>query len=124
MTDRLHLHRLSFFGRHGVLPEERVLGQRFVVSLTLSSDLSRAGRTDSLAESVDYARVAETARRIVEGPSVQLIETLAENIAAALGAEFPSLESATVRVLKPHPPVPFVFEGVEVEITREFARRG
>lgn len=124
MSDRLHVHRLRFFGRHGVLPEERVLPQRFEVSLVLELDLKTAGQTDDLSATVNYATVAETAREVVEGESVQLIETLAERIAELIGLRFPAVRQTTVRILKPTPPVPFVFEGVEVEITRGFPPRG
>lgn len=57
--DRILLRGLVFHGYHGVLPEEQVLGQKFVVDASLSADLAAAGRSDDLADTVSYAAVYE-----------------------------------------------------------------
>lgn len=51
------LKGLVFHGYHGVLEEERRLGQKFVVDIEASADLSRAGATDDLQDTVNYAAV-------------------------------------------------------------------
>lgn len=118
-TDRIVLAGLSFYGYHGVLEEERRLGQRFVVDLTLSLDLRPAGLSDDLAQTVDYVDVYRIAREVVEGPPHRLIESLAESIAARLLATFPSLSAVAVRVAKPGAPLPSSASGeVAVEIHR------
>jgi dihydroneopterin aldolase len=116
-ADRIRLHGLRFDGRHGVFAEERARSQPFVVDVDLSVDLARAGEHDDLALTVDYGAVARRVRDIVEGESVQLIETLAERIAAVLLAT--TVASVVwVRVAKPEAPIDAVFETVAVEITR------
>jgi 7,8-dihydroneopterin aldolase/epimerase/oxygenase len=100
--DSILLEGMVFHGRHGTLPAERELGQPFVVSVELRLDLRPAGRSDDLLQTVDYGRVHQRAKEIVEGPPVNLTETVAESIAAAIVEEFPAVEAVRVRVAKPH----------------------
>lgn len=116
--DKMHLNRMQFYGHHGVFPEENKLGQRFYVDLTLSLDLSAAGRTDELDRTVNYAELYERVKRIVEGRTFRLIEALAENIASDVLHQYTSVNDVTVRVVKPHPPFDIHFDGVVVEIVR------
>ncbi|MFC0230972.1 dihydroneopterin aldolase [Bhargavaea ullalensis] len=117
--DFIHLHEMEFYGYHGVLPEENKIGQRFRVSLSLAVDLAGAGRTDDLELTVNYADVFGLVRDVVEGEPVKLIETVAERIAKRVLAAFPGkVSGCRVRVLKPDPPIPGHYRGVEVDITR------
>jgi dihydroneopterin aldolase len=100
--DSIVLEGMVFHGRHGTLPAERELGQSFVVSVELRLDLRPAGRSDDLSQTVDYGQVHQRAKEIVEGPPVNLTETVAERIAAAVVEEFPAVEAVRVRVAKPH----------------------
>ena len=93
---------MVFHGRHGTLPAEHELGQPFVVSVELQLDLRPAGTSDDLTKTVDYSEVHRKAREIVEGRPVQLVETLAERIAAAALDDHPTVEAVKVRVAKPH----------------------
>lgn len=118
VPDRIELRAMRFAGRHGILPEEHERPQPFEVDVVLELDLAAAGRTDNLAATVDYGPVFETARSIVEGPHVDLIETLAERIAAAVLADHARVDAVTVRVRKPHAPLPGRFDWAGVEIRR------
>ena len=82
--DRITLEGMVFYGYHGVNPEERELGQRFVVDLELEKDLSAAGLSDDLTQTVNYASAYKLAREVVEGQPCNLIETVAERLATAL----------------------------------------
>ena len=93
---------MVFHGRHGTLPAERELGQPFVVDVELRLDLRPAGRSDDLAQTVDYGEVHRRAREIVEGEPVSLTETVAERIAAVTLEDHPSVEAVRVKVAKPH----------------------
>jgi dihydroneopterin aldolase len=116
--DRIVLTGLTFFGYHGVNPEERKLGQRFVVDLALEVDLGPAGRADDLTRTVNYAHVDRIVRDVVEGPPLNLIEAVAERIAAAILAQT-TTRSVWVRVAKPWAPVAGMATGlVAVEIQR------
>jgi dihydroneopterin aldolase len=117
----MRLSRMQFYGYHGVFPEENKLGQRFYVDLELSLDLSKAGQTDDLEQTVNYAEVYERVKRIVEGKPFRLIEALAENVASDVLHQYTSVNDVTVRVVKPHPPFDIHFDGVTVEINRKRA---
>ncbi|MCE5172377.1 dihydroneopterin aldolase [Paenibacillus profundus] len=116
--DRMQLHRMEFFGRHGVFQEERALGQLWYVDLDLQIDLRQAGVSDNLNDSVNYADIFYMVKSIVEEQSFQLVEALTERIAAALLDAYPRINEATVRVTKPHPPFDIHFQGLTVEMTR------
>ncbi len=118
MTDRLELRGMRFEGRHGVLPPEHVTAQPFEVDVVLEIDLAPAGRADDLGRTVDYGAVLEAARAVVEGPHVDLIETLAERIASRILDEQARVEAVTVRLRKPEAPLPGVLAWAGVEIRR------
>jgi dihydroneopterin aldolase len=114
---------MIFFGRHGTLPAERDLGQRFVVDIELRCDLRAAGASDDLSRTVDYSEVYRAARAIVEGPPVALTETVAERIAQAVLANQPLVESIRVQVTKPNVRLDdTVLAGSTIDILR--ARQG
>jgi 7,8-dihydroneopterin aldolase/epimerase/oxygenase len=117
--DRILLEGMVFHGRHGTLPAERELGQPFVVDVELRLDLRPAGLSDDLTQTVDYGEVHEQVKEIVEGPPVNLTETLAERIAATVLEEHPPVEAVRVKVAKPHVRLgETVLEGSAVEILR------
>ncbi len=117
-TDRLVLTDMIFQARHGVLPVERRRHQEFRVTVELELSLARAGRGDSLADTIDYCAVQAVVRRVIEGSHRKLIEALAEEIAQGLLKAFPRVRAVRVEVLKPSPPVRFKFAGVTVQIRR------
>ena len=117
--DRIILEGMMFYGYHGVNPEERELGQRFVVDLELEKDLSAAGLSDDLTQTVNYASAYKLAREVVEGQPCNLIETVAELLATALLSRL-SIDGVRVRVRKPWAPVKgSVLDSVAVEIVRK-----
>lgn len=119
MVDILRVRNMTFHGYHGLLPEEARLGQRFEVDVELRLDLGPAGRGDDPSRTADYAAVYRVVEEVVVGPRrYDLVEAVAEAVAAAVGQRFPGVESILVRVRKPHPPVPSHFDGLEVEIER------
>ena len=99
--DEVFLEGMRFYAYHGVNPEERVQGQRFVVDVRVAADLGEAGRTDDLTKTVNYSQVYRRIREIVEGPPRALIEAVAEEIAAAVLLDFAVADAVTVTVRKP-----------------------
>ena len=118
--DRVLMRGLAFYGYHGVMPEERRLGQRFIVDIDMSVSLGDAGRTDDLTKTVDYGGVLADVRAIVEGPPLSLIEAVAERIAAKILVAY-AVDAVRVRVRKPDVPLPATLDYVGVEITRRRA---
>ncbi|RDB32046.1 dihydroneopterin aldolase [Exiguobacterium sp. RIT594] len=117
--DRIHVTGMRFYGYHGVFAEETKLGQRFNVDLSIGLDLSRAGKTDDLRESVNYAELYEVTKRVVEGTPLQLVEALADRVAKHVLALDERILETTVKVIKPDPPIAGHYEHVAVEIHRK-----
>ncbi|WP_080843583.1 dihydroneopterin aldolase [Cytobacillus gottheilii] len=116
--DKIYVNKMTFYGYHGVFPEETKLGQRFILDLTVETDLRQAGKTDQLDDSINYGELYDVCKQIVEGKPYKLVEAVAESIAEALLLRFSTIDSLTVKVIKPDPPIPGHYESVAVEITR------
>lgn len=118
MSDHIRVEGIAVYGRHGVLPEEETLGQRFYLGLDAELDLAPAGRADDVALTVSYADLTAIAVAVATERRFRLIEALAETIAQEILAGFPAIAAITVRVDKPSAPVPAILERVGVTITR------
>jgi 7,8-dihydroneopterin aldolase/epimerase/oxygenase len=114
---RVAIVGLEVFGRHGALPAERELGQRFVVDVALDLPDCDGVASDDLADTVDYAALAASVAEIVAGPPVALLERLAELIAQRALAE-PRAGSVEVTVRKPHVALPHRVEETRVTVVR------
>ena len=117
--DTILIKELEVYAYHGVFPEEKRQGQRFLLDVTLHLDLSRAGQTDDLADTVSYADVTETVRAAMTARSYDLIERAATCVAEAVLAAYPPVAAVTVRLIKPDAPVDAAFAYMAVEIHRE-----
>ncbi len=114
--DLLVLEGMSFYGHHGETEAERMLGNRFHVDVEISIDLSAAGRSDHIADTLDYAHAFALIREIVEGRPYNLLEAVAAHIATRLLDE-PRVEGVKVRVGK-RPPIAGDIEQSAVIINR------
>ena len=94
---RVELHGLELYGYHGVLEDERRVGQAFLWDVEL--EVGERGATDRLEDAVDYRRVADAVREVNER-QFQLLEGLAAAAADVLVARFP-VDRVRVRVRKP-----------------------
>jgi dihydroneopterin aldolase len=119
MSDRILLHGMAFEGAHGVSDEERADPQIIEMDVEVSLDLSAAGKSDELAQTVNYADVFEVCRDHVEERSYRLLEAIGEAVATDLLARFAAVESASVTVRKPGVPIDGVLEYAGVRIERE-----
>lgn len=116
-TDRIIVEGLAFVGRHGVFAHERRDGCRFTVDLELHFDTRAAGRSDRLADTLDYAKAAETVIAVGTGESCHLLEALAERICAALIGRF-ALQRVDLALRKLAPPLDGRPTAVGVKISR------
>lgn len=123
MIGRIHLKNMAFYGYHGHHPEENSLGQRFLVDLVLTADATEAARTDSLGAAVDYVRVHQICRRVVEHEKVKLLETLASRILDAVLHECPRVVRIEIMIKKPAAPIPGTLDYVAFECSRDRADR-
>ncbi len=117
--DWIHLEGIVCYGFHGVDPAEKALGQRFIVDIALQRDLRKPGRTDDLADTISYTHVYRVVRQVIEGPSKNLLEAVAEEIARRIAETCRGVEVIRVRVRKPGAPIKgSVLAAAAVEIER------
>jgi dihydroneopterin aldolase len=121
MTDTISLHGLRVRGFHGVLPEERAVGQLFVADVSLEVDTAAAAAADDLDLTVDYSELAHQLAAVIAGEPVSLIETLAQQLADVCLAS-PLVDAAEITVHKPDAPVGLPVSDVLVRIRRERRR--
>ena len=117
MSDLIKITGLSAKGFHGVLESEKRRGQKFIVDVEMN--VSFANLKDDVNKTVNYAQVAQLIHDHITGKPVELIETLAENIAKTLLKEFKKVKEVKVIVHKPKAPISLSFTDVSVEITRK-----
>ncbi len=117
MTDRIGLDRIVLFGHHGVHEYDRRVGQRFVVDVEMGRNLSAAGASDRLEDTVNYSDAYRIVKAVIEGPSRNLLEALAEKIADSLLKEL-GIDEVRVRIGKPGVPAPGAIDQVWVEVFR------
>ncbi len=117
MPDRIILRGAQVHGKHGVSPEERAVGGRVIVDIELEYDTTEAGRSDNLADTINYSDVFKTVRAQVEDQNFGLLESLAHRIADAILARFPA-NAVTVYVRKQPPPIRGIVESAGIEIRK------
>jgi dihydroneopterin aldolase len=118
VSDRVALTGLRARGHHGVYESERAHGQEFVVDAVLELDLSAAGASDQVTDTVDYGVLAGRLVEVMTGPPVNLIETLATRLLEVCLAD-ERVAAATVTVHKPQAPIRHEFADVAVTLRRE-----
>ncbi len=116
--DRIVLEGMQFYGFHGANPEERALGQSYVVDLAVELDLKKPGASDSLEDTVSYPQLYRAVQGVLEGESRNLLEATAQAIADKVLGEFP-VDAVRVCLKKPRPPIRgSVIDNAAVEIYR------
>ena len=116
--DQIIIKDLEIYGHHGVLKEENVLGQKFLVSMSLGLPLRSAGVSDDIHDSIDYAKVSHLVKEEMEKTTYQLIEALAEHLCEAILMTFPEVESVTMELKKPWAPILLPLDTVSVRMER------
>ena len=119
MSDTIFITGIVIHARHGVMDHESEVGQRFVIDLELSIDLSESAHTDRLSDTVSYASVVATATAAFKDTNYKLLERAAGAVSDAIFAAFPRIDAAKVTVHKPHAPIAAIFEDVGVVLTRK-----
>ena len=120
MTSYILLENIRFFAYHGVAPQETTVGNEFVVSLRLKTDIARAMESDDVADTVNYAEIHQAVKEEMDIPS-KLLEHVAGRIVRRLFNDFPTIESIDLKLSKRNPPMGADIEtaGVEVHIERQ-----
>jgi dihydroneopterin aldolase len=103
--DYIILDGIKIHAHHGCLKEEAVLGTDFVVSVKMGLDLSVAGRSGRIEDTVNYAEVHALILEEMQKPE-KIIEAVAHRIAERIMNEFPLVRELEFRLAKLHPPLP------------------
>jgi dihydroneopterin aldolase len=119
MTGRIHLKNMAFYGYHGHHPEETARGQRFLVDVALTLDMTAAAASDRLSDTIDYGRVYEACRKILETDRVKLLETLCDRLLTAVMRECERAIRVEITIKKPSAPIPGVLDYVAIEASRD-----
>lgn len=118
MSDVIRVSGMELYAYGGVSESERDVGQRYRLDLELRLDLTRAGETDSLEDTVSYAEACRLAERALRAAPFRLIEHAAARIAHALLHDL-AVDGVAVRLAKLMPPIDGVVAEAAVEISRE-----
>jgi dihydroneopterin aldolase len=118
MNDTIFIRGLVIHARHGVMEHETEVGQRFVIDLELTVDLSESSRTDRLADTVSYSNVVASATAAFKNANYRLLERAAGAVADAILSAFPRISAVKVTVHKPHAPIAAIFDDVGVILSR------
>ncbi len=116
--DKVIVKNLELFCYHGVNPEEKVDGQIFVFDIEAGVDLSAPCLTDNVDDTVSYAKIIKTVRRIAQSEKNDLIERVAQRVANELFNEFDKIETLKITLKKPQAPIKADFDYVAIEIER------
>jgi dihydroneopterin aldolase len=118
MSDLIFVRGILIHARHGLLEHESEVGQRFVIDLELTADLTESSRSDRLKDTVNYGSVVNTAMKAFADKNYYLLERAAAAVADAVLDGFPRVIAIKVTVHKPHAPIAAIFEDVGITLTR------
>ncbi|MBL7135164.1 MAG: dihydroneopterin aldolase [Candidatus Marinimicrobia bacterium] len=114
---RVKLKNMVFYGYHGVVEQEKVLGGKYEVDIEFEFDMTSAIKTDHLRDTISYEEIYQLVQDIVTHSKFHLIEALAGKLLRVIFNTYP-VDLVLVRIRKPNAPVKGVLDTVEVEISR------
>ena len=113
----IEIEGMEFYAYHGHFAEEQIVGNRFIVDLTLSTDCSKAAKSDDLEDALNYLAVYQIIKEEMEIKS-HLLENVAERILCKLYSKFETIEKAKVKISKLNPPMGGQIRKVSVTLER------
>lgn len=115
MSSKIYLRNVRFHAFHGVLPQEGIVGNDYLVNLALDYDFSSAMKTDDLQGTLNYAEVYQKVREEMAVPS-KLLEHVAGRIAHRLFSDFREIQKLQLSITKVNPPMGADSDGAGVEV--------
>jgi dihydroneopterin aldolase len=113
----IQIENMEFYSFHGHFKEERIVGNKFIVDLTIETDMSIPSKSDNLKDAVNYQRVYEIVKQQMETKS-HLLEHIAGRILDVIYSEVPGINKATIKVSKMNPPMGGKIGSVSVIMNR------
>ena len=114
---RVKLINMVFYGYHGVIEQEKVLGGKYEVDIEFEFDMTSAIKTDHLRDTISYEEIYQLVQDVVTNSKFHLIEALAGKLLRVIFNTYP-VDLVLVRIRKPNAPVKGVLDTIEVEISR------
>ena len=111
----IHLKDIRLKGYHGVLPQEKVVGNDYIINLSIAIDLSKAIESDNLNDTISYAEVFDIVQNTMQ-IKCDLIEKVAGNIAKELFKAFENINELKISITKQNPPMGADCSGASVEL--------
>lgn len=111
----IFLRNLRFHAFHGMLPQECITGNDYLVNVRIKFPLSDVFQTDCITDTISYADAYECIRREMEKPS-QLLEHVAGRIGKCLIDSYPVIEEVDIEIMKINPPMGADCDGAGVEL--------
>ena len=118
MKSKIILEDIKIYAYHGVLPEEAIIGNHYVVNLEVHSDLEKASQSDDLNDTINYAEINEIIHQEMEIRS-QLLEHVIGRIINKIEKQFPEITFIKIKLTKKIPPMRGEMKGVSLEFEKE-----
>jgi dihydroneopterin aldolase len=115
--DLIEIKNMEFYAFHGHLKEEQIVGNKFLIDLTLEADLEKASKTDHLADTIDYQIAFRIVKEEMEKKS-NLLENIGKRILDSIYANLKGIKKATVKIRKMNPPMGGHINSVAVVMSR------
>ncbi|MEX0812093.1 MAG: dihydroneopterin aldolase [Chitinophagales bacterium] len=113
---KIGLENCQFFGHHGYYAKEKEKGNTFEVNVEVEYNFSEAAEKDDLRQGLNYEKLYEEVKSVMLGPSVNLLEHLAQQIIEHIKNKFKGIRAVKVKVAKLRPPIEGDIKSVWVEI--------
>lgn len=118
MKSKIILEDIKIYAYHGVLPEEAIIGNHYVVNLEVHADLEKASKSDDLDDTINYAEINSIIHQEMEMRS-QLLEHVIGRIINKIENQFPEISFIKIKLTKTIPPMPGEMKGVSLEFEKE-----
>lgn len=113
----IQIEGMEFYSFHGHFKEEQIVGNRFMVDITIETDMEKAAESDNLRDAINYQRVYEVVKLQMDRKS-HLLENIAGRILEALFVEIQGIKKATVKLSKMNPSMGGKIHSVSVVMSR------
>jgi len=117
MVAEINLEGLEFFAYHGVYSEERKIGNKYGIDISITANVGDSAATDDLAKTIDYEIVYKIIKEVVEMPT-KLLETISKRIIERILIEFPEILAVKVSAAKFNPPVGGICQKAKVTMEK------
>jgi dihydroneopterin aldolase len=113
----IQIEGMEFYAFHGHFKEEQIVGNKFLIDVTIETDMEKPMESDNLKDAVNYQLAYEVVKQEMQKKS-HLLEHIAGRILNSLYTEIEGIKKATVKVSKMNPPVGGRANSVNVIVTR------